>query len=121
MELPTSILYYRLRQVDIDGKFTYSIVVAIKTDRNLGEPEISVYPNPFNESITIRVVAVNASDETDQVALYSLDGRIVYQRKIAQRGSATILLEDLPSLTPGIYLLKTTINGKMYTLKLIRK
>jgi hypothetical protein len=46
--------YYRLKQIDTDGKFEYSKIIEI----NLGSPNIyelsQNYPNPFNPSTTIR-------------------------------------------------------------------
>jgi len=74
MNLPVSILYYRLKQVDIDGKFSYSIIVAIKIVHSYSEPQITAYPNPFTQNITLRVMAVSSTDQTDNVALYSVDG-----------------------------------------------
>ncbi len=46
-------IYYRLKQIDTDGKFTYSSEVSV----NLGAPTSYAlrqnYPNPFNPSTTI--------------------------------------------------------------------
>ncbi len=47
-------LYYRLKQIDTDGKFEYSKVIEV----DLGSPtkfELSQnYPNPFNPVTTIK-------------------------------------------------------------------
>ncbi len=121
MNLPVNTLYYRLRQVDADGKFTYSIIISISIKHTNTEPVITAYPNPFSQQITLKIVGVSASDQTDYVALYTVDGKILFQKNIVQRGSATILLDDLPNLKPGIYLLHTSINGKLYTIRMVRK
>lgn len=121
MILPYDVLYYRLRQVDNDGKFTYSIIISIRIPRNSAEPLVSAYPNPFRQNITLKIIAVTPTDKTDNVELYSLDGKNLYNKKLQQRGSATILLDNLPQLTPGVYLLKTIINGKLYTIKMVRE
>lgn len=115
------ILYYRLQQVDLDGLFTYSKVIAIPIKQKVSEITIHAYPNPFTVNITLQVITVTATDETDNAELYSLDGRLLYQRKIAQKGSATVLLDDLPKLASGIYMLRTVVNGKLYTIKMIRE
>jgi hypothetical protein len=114
-------LYYRLRQVDNDGKFTRSAVVSIPVEPQRGEVTVQAYPNPFRHNITLQVVAVSATDQTDNVELYSLDGKLVYQKKISSKGSLTVLLNNLPELKAGIYLLKTIVNNKQYTIKMIRQ
>ena len=121
MNLPASELYYRLKQVDIDGRSTYSIIITIKIYHNNIEPQITAYPNPFTQNITLRVMAVSATDQTDNVTLYNVDGKMLYKKKVVQRGNATILLEDIPTLNRGIYLLTVSINKKQYTIKMVRK
>ena len=113
-------LYYRIRQVDKDGKFTYSIIVAISISQNNAAPSITAYPNPFTQNINLKIITVSPTDQTDHVSLYSSDGKILYQRKLVNRGNATILLDDLPALTRGVYLLKASVAGKLYTIKMIR-
>ena len=114
-------LYYRLKQIDIDGKSKYSDIAAIPVSNNNREITVQAYPNPFNQAITLKVITVTSTDQTDMVSLYSLDGTMLYQRKLSMKGNATILLQDLPSLAPGVYLLKTSVKGKMYTIKLVRQ
>lgn len=64
---------------------------------------------------------VTATSETDHVVLYAADGRVVYRRKLSIVGDTTLLLNDLPDLKGGVYLLQASINGKLYTLKLIKE
>jgi hypothetical protein len=116
---PFNNLYYRLRQADIDGKFTYSNIVIIKIAGNT-QTGVAAFPNPFKQSITLQIITVMPTDKTDLVTLYSIDGRILCQKKLAQKGSGTLLLNDLPPLGQGIYLLQTSIQGKLYTIKMIR-
>ena len=54
----SNIVYYRLRIVDKDGKYTYSKVVPVK----LEQPEniISVYPNPVDNYTTLNLFADKA-------------------------------------------------------------
>jgi hypothetical protein len=120
-DLHTKTIYYRLRQLDQNGSFTYSKVVAIPLKQGAPDIIVNAYPNPFTQSITLQVIAVTATDQTDKAELYSMEGKLLYQRRIEQKGSATVVMDDLPSLTPGVYLLKTSVNGKMYTMKMIRK
>lgn len=121
MQLPVKILYYRLKQIDLDDKYLYSTVVAIPTTKAGNEPAVFAYPNPFTQNITLQIVNITASDKDDVAELYSLEGKILYRKRITNAGNATVLLNDLPNLTPGIYLLKTVLNKKEFTIKMVRQ
>ncbi|WP_196282125.1 T9SS type A sorting domain-containing protein [Hymenobacter jeongseonensis] len=52
IEAPASLLYYRLRQVDIDGTVAYSPVVTVAASRGAaGLGELTVYPNPATDQL----------------------------------------------------------------------
>lgn len=54
--LPAEKMFYRLKQIDINGTFTYSNIVEVELESNL-PTEYSLeqnYPNPFNPTTTIK-------------------------------------------------------------------
>lgn len=114
-------LYYRLRQVMDDNTAAYSPIVMLRLDEAAAETVVTAYPNPFTRTITLQVLYVTASDASDQVSLYSLDGRLRYSRKLRADGYPVVLLDDLPELEQGIYLLKAVINGKQFIVKMLRR
>ena len=122
MNLAGKMVYYRLRQMDKDGSFTYSSVISlpIKAGKAL-EPMVKAYPNPFVQTITLQVVNVTATSQNDHVALYTINGRLLYRKKLEGISSSTILLKDLPNLRSGTYVLQTSIDGKHYTFKMQRQ
>lgn len=119
--LHVKVVYYRLRQVDMDGTFTYSIILAIPLQQNNVELMVQAFPNPFKQTITLQILNVTATKENDHVSLYALDGKQLYSRKLSVQGNATVLLQDIPDLKQGVYLLKTSINEKLFTIKMIRQ
>lgn len=119
--LPVRTLYYRLKQMDMDGHFIYSSIVTIPVLRAGNEPAVLAYPNPFTQNITLQLVNISASDENDRIALYSLEGKLLYQKKIANAGNTTVLLNGLPNLTSGVYMLQAVLNKKLYTIKMVRQ
>lgn len=121
LSLPVNVLYYRLKQVDRDGKNSYSIVVTIRLDRNTTDPVITVYPNPFSQTITLKVIAGSSVDKTNSIDLYTVQGKLVYHKTIDRQGNVTAVLNDLPFLTSGVYLLKTSVNGNEYTFKILKQ
>jgi hypothetical protein len=87
---PLSIGYYRLRQIDNNGKEVLSKVVSVSLkDKN----KLSIYPNPV---ATILTIATEASGDFD---ILNLLGQTVLHGKATQR-------IDVSSLPNGTYFLK---------------
>ncbi|MBO9562798.1 MAG: T9SS type A sorting domain-containing protein [Niastella sp.] len=122
LELSTKKLYYRLRQVDLDNRHYNSSTVVIPVSKDQLEPEIKVYPNPFSQAITVLINSDSEFGAKDRVGLYTTDGKLLHQRSLmgVQRG-APFTLNNLPQLANGVYILKTEINGKTTTVKVIKQ
>jgi hypothetical protein len=94
--------YYRLKQVDADGTFSYSKTVSVVSSK--GEKTV-VYP-----SNTEGVVFVNNDKATIQnIAVFNAVGQLVFQQK-AIDPSNTIIKLNLSAFPTGLYVLflKTT-------------
>lgn len=116
-----NVLYYRLRQIDQDGKYSYSRIVSVQVRNKNDEVKVSVYPNPFRETTTISVSTPGPAFASDLIQIYSVDGILIYERSIADRlPSDQLVLDKLPRLAGGVYLLKVRLNGVVKTLKLIK-
>jgi len=94
--------YYRLTQVDKDGKKTvYAVKIVNIKKINAG---ISVYPNPVKGNI-INIKVADVTDSRLNVQLVSVDGKVIYSGINIQRGDALqVKLNAIP--TAGVYLLK---------------
>lgn len=92
--------YYRLKQVDLDGAFTYSPVRKINFD-GLSNP-LSVYPNPARNSLQI----VAAVDAAAPFTITSSTGRSFITGRLSSGGSIQTI--DIGRLVPGIYNLTIT-------------
>ena len=90
---------YQLRQVDFDGRNELSNSIVIRVDLSIG---IAVNPNPNNGS-NARVFITTDHEERTALVVYSMDGRMVYNRNInLYKGVNTVNLEEV-QLNPGIY------------------
>jgi carboxypeptidase T len=70
--------YYRVKQYDIDGNFSYSKTISINYNPRV---TVSLYPNPASEDITLRFTAPHSESVTIQVS--DLSGKMVYSKQIA--------------------------------------
>lgn len=95
-----SILYYRLKMIDIDGRFKYSDVVVVRFGGSSNSTLI--FPNPTNGLTKLSFAAPLL--EASQIAVYDFSGRLVKQSKITI-GTTTANL-DLSGLTGGKYAIK---------------
>lgn len=92
--------YYRIRQVDLDGRPTLSKVVTLRSD--LGQFTVKVGPNPFAGSINVYYELKKAESLT--VRLYDQGGRVVKQYSVRGGvGVNTYVIGDLQSLPKGQY------------------
>lgn len=119
ININASIIYYRLKIVDVDGKISYSKIVALLLKGNL-KGDIIVYPNPFEYSVKI---ALNAESDVDaQYRIISFDGKEVLSRKIyLQKGNNIVVINDIGAVASGNYLLEVTMGTEKYLKKIIRK
>lgn len=101
---------YRLKQVDIDGKFDYSVVRTVWFDRT--HKVINIHPNPARESVTISGLD---GDETIQV--YDVLGKRVSETK-ADQASVAI---PMGNMIEGIYYIRiTSVNGAVSSHKIVK-
>jgi len=64
--------YYRLKQVDKDGKFDYSDIKSI--NNNSLDLQLSIYPNPVSEIINI---IHPIADHNSQINIFDLNGKLI--------------------------------------------
>lgn len=115
----SSELYYRLKQLDKDGSFTYSDVVSVKLDADMELNTITAFPNPFEDGFRISFNAPDNAVATIQIS--DLQGRKVTQKTInAIKGMNAIDMNNLTELEMGMYVVTLSVNGESKTVKLIK-
>lgn len=102
--------YYRLKQVDTDGKFAYSSVATVN---NLGNGVAAMYPNPVHDQLTIQLPG---STKGAVVTVADLTGRVQFSKTLSMEGRL-----DMNSLKSGIYVV-TVVNGNQrFTQKIVKQ
>lgn len=105
--------YYRLKQVDKDGKFTYSGIASVEfIDGGL----FAITPNPANDNITIIIPASNAVSE---IFFYDITAKKVMTEQIA--ANVTSKQININRLASGVYNIVLVQKGKKEIMKLVKK
>ncbi len=95
---------YRLKQIDRDGKFSYSNVVEVTTALTAEDFKLSQnYPNPFNPSTKLSFAVKNA--EQTSLKIYNVVGGEVATlfNDVAQPNQVYTLTFDAKNLSSGMY------------------
>lgn len=119
--LGAPLLYYRIKQVDDNGQFSYSKTVAVKVERNSSTASITAYPNPFSKTLRVQLTTAGPLDDISGIEVFSLQGSLVFSRQIHNRGSQTVILNEWEGIPSGIYLLKITIKGSEHTIRVLKE
>lgn len=99
------IAYYRLKQYDENGVYTFSPVITIKNQKpttQIGE----CFPNPSSGNLMIQYAKMNEGDITLQV--FNAENKELDARTYAVIKTATDVAFDFSALPQGIYFIKLT-------------
>jgi hypothetical protein len=98
-------LYYRLQQVDFDGKSSYSSIVVIKKGKDKSV-EISIYPNPLSISGKSFLTLKGVVEGSYNYSLISISGQTICTNTFKYIGnSITIQIQTPNNIKAGIYTL----------------
>lgn len=112
--LDADVVYYRLKQTDFDGTYTYSKMVAVgKT--NLNANEFSILPNPSESGVFTISGKKDNADEDSTVEILDYTGRVILESAL-QTNSSTI---DLSTYSRGLYIVRITSGDKVTNHKII--
>ena len=106
--------YYRLKQIDKDGRFTYSSVVRVITDKK--GASFVVYPNPATDVATVRMLS-----DLKEVSfrLNNAIGQTVFQMSTSAVKTGQEVKIPVKELPKGVYNLTVTNENGRTTEKIV--
>ena len=104
--------YYRIKQVDIDGHYSYSTVVKVNITSSA---TFRLQSNPVHDAVTL----FNPGQQMIQrLQILDLTGRVVLDK--APNSSNSLLTADLQGVQPGYYLMRFSSGTMVSTLSFIK-
>jgi hypothetical protein len=111
----TGISYYRLKQTDFNGEFSYSKIVAVRITN--AENNVVAYPNPFHDKLT---VAINSEDNLPYtLILTDLAGRVLLSNEVITEYGFNSYEINAWYLAKGIYLLEVKSQHSSWITKVV--
>ena len=100
--------YYRLKQTDFDGHYTYSNVIAVNTSELVNE--MVIFPNPANTTVSV----VNFFDDELNIRIVSVTGVEMLNTKTFK----TLNTIDVSSIPQGLYVVELVRGSTRKTQKI---
>lgn len=119
-EIPSyagNIVYYRLKQIDIDGKENASKVISVKLKKET--QSVSVSPNPFTSYLNVNMDW--SKTEMVTVRVINVQGKEVITKPIqVNKGSNFIRIDELSKLPSGNYFIQFISTTERFTQKVTK-
>ncbi len=96
--------YYRLKMVDLDGKFAYSETVYLNRE-HITSDNIYVYPNPVTNTLNLAYYGT-VSEETLELNIVDMVGKLIMSKNVNVIKGINTLQLDTEDLASGNYILR---------------
>ena len=103
------VVYYRLKSVDIDGRFTYSAILKLSRNEN---GLLTVFPNPVSNQLVI-----GGLKRAGIIRLFGIDGKLMNEMTV----TAQTMMIDMGGYPNGIYWLQYASDNNLQTLKILKQ
>lgn len=108
-------VYYRIRSVDLDGRYAFSTIALVKAGKSL--IVLNAYPSPFVNSFNLDHGTATTGS---LITISAEDGRII--KTIIPTTGAQRTPVDLSAAKAGMYLVRfKNTNGEVETLKILKQ
>jgi hypothetical protein len=104
--------YYRLKQLDLDGRFVYSPIVRINHETGL----VKSFVNPLQGTLSIQLNSTVIATGSEW-RLFDMSGKMIRRNRI----TSPVINEPVEMLTAGIYVLEINIGEKREIIRLIKQ
>jgi len=108
--------YYRLKQIDNNGKFEYSSFLSVKTLQTRSKLDLMAFPNPTSDFLSYDFP--NLLFEEHEVSVWTLEGKLILRKQVQDQGVKVV---NLQSLETGSYLLNVKMANANYSKIIVKQ
>ena len=102
--------YYRLLQVDSDGTYSYSEIIAARCNTmDIGKLNVDTYPNPFSNELTIALS--NFDGQRTTIEVFDMLGKTIATKTIEIPGNYYETSLNLDGFPKAAYSVRISANG----------
>ena len=117
-----NINYYRLKQVDFDGNYSFSKVIIVDNILNNEINNLNIYPNPIKKDDNI-LVSINKISENEkiEISIFDINGKVCFLQTFVNLsdGGSRFLIPIKLNLEKGVYFIKINSNTIFENKKII--
>jgi hypothetical protein len=114
----SSVIYYRLRSEDVDGKTQYSEIRIIRNNKQTNNSiAIATYPNPVTNELRITIPA-NWQNKKAVYEIITLNGQVIKKNETSNSSQTETV--NVSSLTAGIYFVRVSCEGQTAQQKIVK-
>ena len=104
--------YYRLKQVDIDGQYSYSSLVIVNCNNSvIASPVVTIFPNPVTENLTLNILGLPGKKT---IMIYDVLGQEMMNNIIMSEDDNIQQVLDVSSLAKATYILRLDVNNELF-------
>jgi hypothetical protein len=114
-------VYYRIKETDYDGRFTWSPVITFSLDAP-AQTTATAYPNPFTDNLSLQYKS--SENEVAILRLVDQAGRTVQNKSwTLRKGTNIIQLDNVEKLLTGFYVIevRNTAGVKLYSGNIVKR
>jgi hypothetical protein len=114
--LQGSHFYYRLRQVDFDGRYDFSQIRLLQKEDKVNL--ITVTPVPFSSVLQVDFGTMRY--RTIDISISNPTGQIVFEKSFLNNRTSVLNLSNLDHISAGVYLMRISYDGKEQLIKILK-
>ncbi|MDO7845481.1 T9SS type A sorting domain-containing protein [Hymenobacter sp. M29] len=116
-------VYYRLHQIDLDGKEDYFGPRTVSFDGKATAASAVAYPNPYNANDELHIALESNDAGKGTLRITDMTGRTVREESIElNKGLSDMPVNGVKELKAGVYMVRVTLpSGETKTLKVVKQ
>ncbi|MCB9033972.1 MAG: T9SS type A sorting domain-containing protein [Chitinophagales bacterium] len=106
----STITYYRLKQVDNNGNYTYSSIVKTNCSTSNQIPIVNIYPIPATNFITVDIKHLVGNK---QLIIYNTEGKVMHQQSL-NNDENVVQQIDISNYAKANYILRIDVDNTLF-------